>query len=274
MCGRFASTRSSKDLSVLFGARDTTGDAPPPGPNVGPTRDVPVLVTPRASRAPEPEGLAPAAPEPTLDLVLARWGLVPSWAKDPGIAAKLINARWETAATKPAFRKAWRSRRCAVPVDGWYEWDGEVEWQGRPRRRPWFIGPPGGGVVCLAGLWELWRPPGEPGAAGEPAPWWTTFTVLTTDATDEVGRVHDRAPVLLPDESAVRAWIGSGVQGDPAAAAPGLAAPDYGALEVVPVSPLVNDVRVQEGDLTAPYWPPPGVPQQLELGAGPSAGPL
>jgi putative SOS response-associated peptidase YedK len=270
MCGRFASTRSTKDLSVLYGARDTTGNAPPPGPNVGPTRDVPVLVTPRPPR----EGVTPPPEEPPLDLVLARWGLIPSWAKDPGIASKLINARWETAATKPAFRKAWQARRCAVPVDGWYEWDGEVEWQGRSRRRPWFITRPGDAGVCLAGLWELWRPPGEHGPDDQPVPWWTTFTVLTTDATDEVGRVHDRAPVLLPDAAAVQAWIHSGVQGDAVAAAPGLAAPDYGALEVIPVSPLVNDVRVQEGDLMAPFWPAPGEPLQLELGGGPSAGPL
>ena len=132
---------------------------------------------------------------------MTRRGLIPSWAKEPNIGYRLINARSETARTKPSFRSAWRSRRCLIPADGFCEWTGE-----RKARQPRLITMKEGGLFCFAGLWERWRvPPGlemtgslaelREGDALE------TCTILTTTANADISRVHHRMPVILPFES-------------------------------------------------------------------------
>lgn len=119
----------------------------------------------------------------------AKWGLVPSWAKDPSIGHRMINARSETVADKPAFRTAFEKRRAIVPADGFYEWyqpevaDGEK----RPPKQPFYMSAPGG--LGLAGLYEFWKD-----AEGQ---WLLTYTILTTSAEGEDGRIHDRAPLLV-----------------------------------------------------------------------------
>ena len=133
-------------------------------------------------------------------LSLLRWGLIPVWAKDPGIGHKLINARAETAAVKPAFRAAFSKRRCLVPADGFYEWrrEGSV-------RQPWLIARRDGDLMAFAGLWERWRVPEGAALRGSlserrPGHAVETFTILTTEANDTMRALHHRMPVILPKE--------------------------------------------------------------------------
>ena len=125
-----------------------------------------------------------------------RWGLIPSWAKDPSIGNRLINARGETVATKPAFRVAFRQRRCLVVADGYYEW----KKQGR-QKQPYYIHLQDGQPVAMAGLWERWQPNG--GEAIQPR---ETFTIITRSANEQTRDIHDRMPALLAEED-YGAWL-------------------------------------------------------------------
>ena len=142
---------------------------------------------------------------PARQLRVVRWGLVPSWAKDPSIGSRFINARMETVAEKPAFRKAFAKRRCLLPADGYYEWyaarrcrgcQGPAAGRARsPRKQPFFIHPKDGGVLAMAGIYEFWRAPdADP---DDPAAWLWSVAVLTTEAEDSVGRIHDRMPMFV-----------------------------------------------------------------------------
>ncbi|APV50331.1 hypothetical protein BWI17_11895 [Betaproteobacteria bacterium GR16-43] len=146
--------------------------------NIAPTQDSPVVR---------------ATPEGTREVALLRWGLVPSWAKDLKIGTQMINARSETLAEKPAFRNAFRQRRCLVPATGFFEWQGEPG-----RKQPWAITVPGRPLFAFAGLWERWKAPD--GNVVE------TFTIVTTDANATVAPIHDRMPVILPD-GAYDTWL-------------------------------------------------------------------
>lgn len=239
MCGRYAASRRVEDLVEEFEVDDVPGQPLPPDYNVAPTKPVYAVVE-RGDRR---------------RLTVATWGLVPSWAKDPAVGARLINARLETAGDKPAFRAAFRHRRCLLPADGYYEWYQPQEAlgaprdsRGRPRKQPFFIHRADGGILALAGLYELWRDltVGE----GEPGAWRWTVTVLTTTAPDELGRIHDRMPLLVP-HARYDAWL------DPQVDAPdrvrGLLVPAApGLLEAYPVSTLVNDVRHNGAELVEP----------------------
>jgi putative SOS response-associated peptidase YedK len=127
-----------------------------------------------------------------------RWGLVPSWAKDPAIGNRMINARSETIAEKPSYRSAFRKRRCLVPVDGFYEWkkDGKL-------KVPFFIHEQSGRPFSLAGLWESWDDP-----EGNRL---LTFTILTTDANERLRALHDRMPVIIPP-GARHLWLDSSAE--------------------------------------------------------------
>ena len=127
------------------------------------------------------------------ELAMMRWGLVPGWAKDLKVGTRMINARAEGVDSKPAFREAFKARRCIVPASGFYEWQGEPG-----RKQPYAITVPGQRLFALAGLWESWRP-----ANGAPV---ETFTIVTTDANAQVARIHDRMPVILPMD-AVDTWL-------------------------------------------------------------------
>jgi putative SOS response-associated peptidase YedK len=129
--------------------------------------------------AERPDGMAAAGRQWTL----ARWGLVPSWAKDPKIGNQMINARSETAATKPSFRAAMQRRRCLVPADGFYEWQAQGG-----QKQPFYIGLAGGGPFAFAGLWEHWRGPDEE---------FDSYTILTTTANERLQALHERMPVIL-----------------------------------------------------------------------------
>lgn len=204
--------------------------------NVAPTNDVYAVVERPPHDAPD------AAPVRLLRV--ARWGLVPSWAKDPSIGNRMINARVETVAEKPAFRKAFARRRCLLPADGYYEWYGETN----GKKQPFFIRPPDGGSLAMAGLYELWRDRSK--ADDDPDRWLWSVTVLTTTAEDDLGRIHDRMPMLV-ERDRWSAWLDP--QRDDPRELSGLLVPAApGRLAAYPVSTEVNNVRNDGPQLVEP----------------------
>ncbi|AEW98632.1 SOS response-associated peptidase [Streptantibioticus cattleyicolor] len=231
MCGRYVSTRRPDELAEAFRVtRWNPEDAVAPSWNVAPTD----LVWAVLERADTTTG------EVTRQLRPLRWGLVPSWAKDPGSGAKMINARMETVHTKPAFRRPFARRRCLLPADGFYEWRAVPADGGRKaRRQPWYITPEDGSVMAMAGLYEFWRDPAA--APDDPGAWLTTCTVITTEAKDAAGRIHPRMPLAIGPAD-YDAWLDPGRQ-DPERSRALLATPAAGRVTVRPVSTAVNDVR-------------------------------
>jgi putative SOS response-associated peptidase YedK len=212
MCGRFIQERPVSDLAEIFGAEPLI-DEPGGRYNIAPTDEAVVVVERDERRA----------------LVGYRWGLIPHWAPDARIASRTFNARAESIATMPAFRESFRRRRCLVPVDAFYEWRriGSV-------RQPFRVFRADGRPLALAGLWSGWRNPDDGGVR-------RTFTIVTTIPNETVAQLHDRMPVVVPDEAWGR-WL------DPRPAEPGelrvlLEPTDAVALEIAPASRLVNDVR-------------------------------
>lgn len=231
MCGRYVSARSVDEVAATFDARPAD-DLEDPGPdwNVAPTKPVLAVV----ERPPRGESDA----EPVRTVRTVRWGLVPSWAKDPSIGSRLINARVETAADKPAFRRAAAARRCLLPADGWYEWQTLDLAEGRVKQ-PFLLRPADGSLLAFAGLYEFWRDRGREDE--DPAAWLVTCTVLTTTAEGPQGEIHDRCPMVLPDEHR-DAWLDPAQRDATAALAlpvPATLAAD----ETVAVGREVNDVR-------------------------------
>ncbi len=168
-------------------------------------------------------------------LRVLNWGLVPSWAKDVSNAAKLTNARIETAAEKPSFSRAFAARRAIVPADGYFEWrrqDGGV-------KQPYYLHRPDDQPLALAALYELWRNPAHEN--GHPQAWWWSATILTTESTGALRDIHDRTPMLVrPD--AWDAWLSPG-QEKPAGALREMLIPSTEELVARPVSTAVNSVR-------------------------------
>ncbi|MCX4706268.1 SOS response-associated peptidase [Streptomyces sp. NBC_01373] len=235
MCGRYASTRSPEDLVQLFRVTDWRAEeALAPNWNVAPTDNVWAVL----ERVPREKDEAEAAER---ELRPLRWGLVPSWAKDLKIGARMINARVETVHEKPAFRRAFARHRCLLPADGFYEWEQAKDpATGKARKQPYFIHPEDEQVMALAGLYEYWRNP-EIQRDDDPAAWLVTCTILTTEATDAAGRVHPRMPLALhPDH--YDAWLDPHHQ-DPDDLRALLTQPADGHLDARPVSPSVNNVR-------------------------------
>lgn len=235
MCGRYAASRRPEDLVEEFEVDAVPDEAIPAQYNVAPTDPVyAVLERP-------PRGEPDATPVRRLQPV--RWGLVPSWAKDPSIGSRMINARVETVAEKPAFKRAFARRRCLLPADGYYEWYGE----GRGKKQPFFITPPDGSVLAMAGLYELWRD--DEKDDGDPAAWLWTATVLTTSAPDDLGRIHDRMPMVVERERYAD-WLGAEASSEELRSLLVPAAP--GRLRAYPVSTDVNDVRNDGPHLVEP----------------------
>jgi putative SOS response-associated peptidase YedK len=233
VCGRYWITSPADVLISRFRVR---GEAIPLRPrwNAAPGQDLPVIHLARTGeRRLEP----------------MRWGLVPGWASDPADAGRPINARAETAAAKPSFRESFRRRRALVPADGFYEWkrfgNTALPFGFRRRSRAPF---------AIAGLWDEWRP-----RQGPPL---RTFTLLTTEASPEVARVHDRMPVIL-EPDAEELWLDPRAE-DPASVAAVLRPLPEGALESFEVSPRVNSPEVDDAsvfDLAA--RPVPGPPKRV-----------
>ncbi len=221
VCGRYTQTLKADELAAAMSATDVTGGVVSESYNVAPTARMPIVV-----------GGIP--PERTLRL--ARWGLVPSWAKDIGMGSRLVNARAESVAEKPAFRAAFAKRRCLVPATGYYEWHKPAGPPGR--RQPYYIHPVAGRLLVFAGLYEVWR-------AGETS--LVSYTIVTTTSAGGLEFLHDRSPVVLPPAVWDR-WLDS-----TAAGAAGLLVPaPAGVLEAYPVSPAVGNVRNQGRHLIEP----------------------
>lgn len=216
MCGRFTLFGADTLLSREFGV----SGFPP--------------LTPRYNIAPsQPVAAVRATPAGGgRELALLRWGLIPSWSKDPAIGNRLINARSETAREKPSFRNAFRRRRCLIPSSGFYEW------QRRERgKQPYFVRMRDGRLFAFAGLWDRWESPD--GGAVE------TCTILTTSANAVLAPIHDRMPVIVPP-TGYALWL------DPAprdldSLSPLLAPFPPDAMDAYPVSLRVNAPSVDDG---------------------------
>ena len=250
MCGRYASSRRPEDLAEEFEIdratlAETVTEPLEPDFNVAPTKPVYAVVTRPPTRDREPE--REPVHDPERQLRVLRWGLVPFWAKDPSIGSRMINARMETVAEKPAFRRAFASRRCLLPADGYFEWY-ETQQKGKtgkPLKQPFFIKPKDGSVLAMAGLYEIWKDPTRADDDSELFRW--TCTVLTTEAEDDVGHIHDRMPLMVPRERWSE-WLDPTRPGETGLLVP--AAP--GQLEAYPVSTEVNNVRNNGPELVAP----------------------
>ena len=251
MCGRYASSRRPEDLVEEFEVEQAELPAALPADyNVAPTKEVYAVL----ERPPRPERDRPQQRQ----LRVLTWGLVPSWAKDPSVGSRMINARVETVAEKPAYRKAFAARRCLLPADGYFEWytpesdaaeDRPPEApRGKPRKQPFFIRPADGSVLAMAGLYEIWRDPTR--AEDDPARFRWTCTVLTTSAEDDLGRIHDRMPLLV-DREEYGAWLDPTVS-EPDALRRLLVPAAPGRLEAYPVSTLVNNVKNNGPELVTP----------------------
>jgi putative SOS response-associated peptidase YedK len=216
VCGRYTLTLPLSNLVDAF-------DVPPPEfeyrprYNIAPTQDAPVV----------------ARDERGQRMGLLRWGLIPSWSKDPGVGNRMINARSETAAKKPSFRSAFQRRRCLVPADGFYEWKKqEAPEGGKGKRIPHWIHLASEEPFAFAGLWERWDDPRGSSLF--------TFTILTTDAAPGIAHIHPRMPVILSRPQR-EVWL------DPDADLEALQAllrsPGGDSLQARPVSTQVNSPR-------------------------------
>lgn len=221
MCGRYAASKDSAKLVEEFEIQLVAEVAPEPNFNVAPTNEVAIVIDHHQEGEPVQRQLR-----------RARWGLVPSWAQDPKLGSRLINARLESVAAKPAFRAAFAQRRCLVPADGYFEWyRSAAQIATKTAKQPFFIHRADDRALAMAGLYSFWRPDPE-------TPWLVTVAVLTTSATGQLSAIHDRMPVLL-DASAYRGWLDQHVVEsiDIRGSLP------LGLLEVRPVSTAVNSVR-------------------------------
>jgi len=220
MCGRFAFYSPHEAVVRLFGV--AASPEVEPRWNIAPTQHV---ATVREAGGPR-------------SLAMLHWGLVPSWAKERSIGARMINARAETLAEKPSFRSAFQRRRCLVLADGWYEWQraGAV-------KQPWYMSFDDGQPFGMAGLWERWRDP----ASGEPL---ESCCIVTTAPAPAVAHVHDRMPVIVP-AAAYTEWLDPR-NGDTDRLARLLGPCGLPGLAARPVSRRVNDARNQGADLVEP----------------------
>lgn len=222
MCGRFAFYSAAEAVTDLFGVSDAALSVIPQY-NIAPT-DLAAVIRPGDDGARE--------------LAMLRWGLLPFWAKDRKMAARMINARSETVTQKPAFRAAFRERRCIVPADGFYEWTGRAG-----HKQPWFISRSDDTPIGFAGLWERWRDRDS----DEPV---ETFTILTMASAGGISSIHDRMPVMLDDVTA-EYWL-AGDDGNPPALRELSAERLADELTSWPVSTSVNNARNESPALIEP----------------------
>jgi putative SOS response-associated peptidase YedK len=238
MCGRFVSASSPERIAAYFGATtdvETLGE----NYNVAPTNDIYAIVN---------------GPDGTPQLQVFHWGLIPVWAKERKIGQKMINARAETLAQKPAFKGVFKKQRCIIPMDGFYEWaagreDGPLTSTGKPVKRPHFIHRLDGEPLAVAGLWSAWRdrdadPQGQ---------FLHSAAVITTSANGTMEVIHDRMPVILP-QSKWQEWLDS--TNDDLESLSGLLVPAPDSLLTMhEVSSEVNNVRTKGGHLIQPAHP-------------------
>ena len=221
MCGRYRLSRRKQILAEHFDAISDADDWIPRY-NIAPTQPVPVI--------------RQHPTEPTRHLSEMRWGLIPSWSTESSSAARMINARSETAHTLPAFRDAIKYRRCLVPADGFYEWKRSAN-----AKQPYCFEVNEGALFAFAGLWEGWRDPG--------GQWIKTCTILTTTPNAVISAVHDRMPVIL-DPGDYDLWLDPGMK-DSSAIAQLLKPCDARLMRCYPVSSRVNQVQNDDAECSA-----------------------
>jgi putative SOS response-associated peptidase YedK len=259
MCGRYASARKRIELLEEFEVeRDRVSEPLEPDYNVAPTKGVYAVLTRRPREQQdrdEQQGADEPVPGEARELRVVRWGLVPFWAKDPSIGSRMINARAETVSVKPSFRRAFARRRCLLPADGYYEWYRPGD-DAKAAKQPYYFCRADGGSLAFAGLYELWRNREFPD--DHPDAWLWTSTIITTSAPDEIGRIHDRMPMVIrPDLWAD--WLDPG--NSDTADLLGLMAPaGSSGLITRPVSTEVNSVRNNGPALIEPAEPEPAGP--------------
>jgi putative SOS response-associated peptidase YedK len=238
MCGRFVSSSSPERIAEYFGAESNV-ESLGQNYNVAPTNDIYAVVV-------DTEGVP--------HVRAFHWGLIPVWAKDRKVGAKMINARAETIGEKAAYKGIFKKTRCLVPMDGFYEWaqgspDGPLTPKGVPAKRPMFVHRPDGEPLAVAGLWSAWRDK----AAGQDAPWLHSATVVTTAANATMSPIHDRMPVILP-RSAWATWLDPANDDVELLGSLLVPAPDD-LLVVNEVSTDVNNVRNKGPQLIEPITP-------------------
>lgn len=209
MCGRYRLSRRKQLVNEYFGTASDDDDWSPRY-NIAPTQPVPVI--------------RQHPTEPIRKMSLLRWGLIPSWASDPSVGARMINARSETASVKPAFREALMSRRCLIPADGFYEWQktGKI-------KQPFCFEVNDGELFAFAGLWDRWK---DKNSVIE------SCSILTTTPNPVTSVVHDRMPAIL-DPADYDLWLDPGMK-DAAAAAELLKPFDARLMRSYPVSTRLN----------------------------------
>lgn len=233
MCGRYANFLDEQDLLDDFAVAEAAEDARllPPSWNVGPMQLAPIVtLVPIMTTA--PVGEDPDLPRGRR-LIAARWGLVPTWAKDPSSGAKMFNARSETVAEKPSFRAAFAQRRCLVPASGYFEWQSRAG-----GKQPYFIFPTDESPLAFAGLWETRK---------ESDVRTFTFSILTTAARGELAAIHDRQPVMLR-ASERDAWMDADATADELVSAIASPAP---VMATRPVGKAVGNIRNDDPSLVA-----------------------
>lgn len=235
MCGRFALINSPDEVQEFLATLELEDF--PARYNIAPTQPIGIVRLVDGKR----------------HFALVRWGLLPSWVKDPKAFSLIINARGEGAAAKPAFRAAMKRRRCLIPADGFYEWKA-----GAPRKQPYYIHAKSGAPLVFAGLWETWTGPN-----GEEM---DTAAIVTTAANKTVADIHDRMPVMLsPDQFEL--WLDSDRVRDREAAEILKPLPDD-AVEAHPVSHAVNHVANDNPELVEPVEAAPApAPKQNRAAA-------
>src|SRR5665647_3840162 len=220
MCGRYTVTSSPEVLRALFRYQEQPNF--PPRYNIAPTQPIAIVRLMDGKR----------------QFALVRWGLLPSWVKDPKTFSLLINARGESVVEKPAFRAAMKRRRCLVPADGFYEWKSVAG-----RKQPFYVRAKSGGPFAFAGLWETWTGPN-----GQEL---DTAAIVTTRANWTLSPIHDRMPVVVPPE-AFDLWLDSATVDATTAAALIQPAPDD-LFEVYEVSTTVNRTANDNPKLLDPF---------------------
>ncbi len=236
MCGRFGATFQYRDIKVLWNLRGDFTDFAPRY-NIAPSQEVPVIV-----RSEDHNEVKPM-----------RWGLVQSWAQDPSIGQRMINARSETLLEKPSFKNLVASRRCLVPADGFYEWRREGN-----RKVPMWIHLKSRVPFAFAGLWDYWRDP-----AGDKQLY--SFTIITTEANALLRPIHNRMPVIYDKEMGRQFWLEESFGDQPMILAAVLQPLPSDLMEAHEVSTLVNSPENDTAECIQPVSPSQPVKLQLPL---------
>ena len=250
MCGRFAVTTDpallAEKIKAIDEATSTQSSPGTPNYNVAPTATIATVV----SRHTDPDD------EPTRRVRLMRWGLVPPWAKPGPDGApetkgpQLINARADKVTTSPAFRSSAKSKRCLVPMNGYYEWRANPGSGKKARKTPFYMYRADGEPLFMAGLWSVWKPGQQPAKDAQPL---LSCTIITTDAVGELAEIHDRMPLVVVERDWDR-WLDPDVPADlDLLASP----PDVRGIEMREISTLVNNVRNNGPELIEPAEPQP-----------------